>query len=242
MRGWAGTAAAAYISARSGSCLGGCKVSSAVLPLPSGQSVLTAPSNESVHFIGVAFGIQNYTCSSSNNYTNVGAVAELFDVSCLYDVDPGLLATIQEPLFAAWSNFTSDFTIQEAIQFLPRIVPAELILAQHYFIPNSAGGLSPTWDFRATKRFKGVRNALFVGKGIASLPDPINPAVNVAWLDVGHVSGDIAAQVFRTNTVGGQPPSSCTFGSSPNITVKYSSQYWFLGGSLNRHYSPWRGF
>jgi len=233
MRSWAGTAAAVYISSHGGSSLGGCDVSSAILPLPSGQSVLKAPSNEPVHFIGVAFGVQNYTCSSANNYTNVGAVAELFDVSCLYHSDPGLLSTIQEPLFAAWSNFTSDVTIQEAIEFLPHIVPADLILAQHYFIRNSAGGLSPTWDFRATKRFRGVQDALFVGKAAASLPDPINPAVDVAWLDVGHVSGDIAAEVFRINTVGGQPPSSCTFGSSPNITVKYSSQYWFFGGSLN---------
>jgi len=228
MRKWALSAAAGYLGSRSGS-LSGCNVSSALLPLPSGQTTLVQPTNVQPHFIGVAFGVQNYTCSSANNYTAVGAVAELFDISCLYGST--LFDTIQEPLFEAWSDLSPEITITEAIGFLPYAVPVDLIQAQHYFIRNSAGGLSPTWDFRTSQRFNGVSNALFVGATSASLPDPVNHTANVAWLDVGHVSGDIAAEVFRVHTVGGQPPTSCTPGT--NISVKYTSQYWFFGGSLN---------
>jgi len=227
MRKWAISAAAGYLGSQSQ--LTRCDVSSALLPLPSGQTILQQPANVPAHFIGVAFGVQNYTCSSASNYTSVGAVAELFDISCLYG--SALFNTIQEPLFEAWSDLSPEITITEAINFLPYAIPVDLIQAQHYFIPNPAGGLSPVWDFRASQRFNGVNNALFVGKGRASLPDPVNAAENVAWLDVEHVSGDIATEVFRVHTVGGQPPTSCTPGT--NISVKYTSQYWFYGGSLN---------
>jgi hypothetical protein len=228
MRKWAITAAAGYLGSQSQ--LSGCDVSSAVLPLPAGQTTLQQPTNESAHFIGVAFGVQNYTCSSANTYTSVGAVAELFDISCYYGSP--LFNIIQEPLFEMWSKLPDDITVQEAIEFLPSYVPVDLILAQHYFI-NTTGVLSPTWDFRASQRFHDVGDALFVGKSRASLPDPVNATESVAWLDVEHVSGDIAAEVFRVSTVGGQPPTTCTSGTSPDIHVKYTSQYWFFGGSLN---------
>lgn len=138
--------------------------------------------------------------------SNVGAVAELFDISCFYGTD--LFSTIQEPLFAAWENFTDGYTVQEAIEFLPAIVPADLILAQHFFQPNAAGSVSPVWDFRATDRFSNDTTAFFVGKGKTSLPSPIDPATNINWLDVANVSGSIATEVFRVSTLGGQPPTS----------------------------------
>jgi hypothetical protein len=49
--------------------LGGCNVSKAVLPVPAGQTILKAPTNLTLNFIGLAFGVQNYTCSKNNNYT-----------------------------------------------------------------------------------------------------------------------------------------------------------------------------
>jgi hypothetical protein len=146
-------------------------------------------------------------------------------MSCLYTFDENLFSTIQEPLFEGWSSLTEGITVQEAIDYLPKIVPADLILSQHFYQLNAAGGISPVWDFRSAKHFAGVQSAYFVGKALASLPDPVNPAVNINWLNVGHVDGAVASEVFRVKTVGGQPPSSCTFGSSPNISVKYSSQY-----------------
>ena len=44
-----------------------CPIDKFVPSFPSGQNALVAPS--SPKFLGLAFDIQNYTCTSSNNYT-----------------------------------------------------------------------------------------------------------------------------------------------------------------------------
>jgi len=96
------------------------------------------------------------------------------------------------------------------IEILPTVVPENLILAQHYFINNAAGGISPVWDFRATKKFKGVENAVFVGRPLVSTPD-VDPTKNVPWVHIGKVSGDISDEIYRIYTVGGVAPSSVSF-------------------------------
>jgi hypothetical protein len=64
-------AAAPYVASHGfwNSGLGACDVSNASIPLPAGQSTLVAPQNLSVTRIAVAVGVQNYTCTSYNNYT-----------------------------------------------------------------------------------------------------------------------------------------------------------------------------
>lgn len=96
------------------------------------------------------------------------------------------------------------------IECLPYVVPPDTILAQHYFIPNSAGGISPIWDFRATPRFKGVDDAVFVGK-VLSNTTSADPTRDIALLHLGKVSGDILDEAYRIFTVGGVPPSSVSF-------------------------------
>lgn len=85
-----------------------------------------------------------------------------------------------------------------------------MILSQHYFNKNAAGGISPVWDFRAAENFKGVENAVFVGKALANTSDA-NPTKNVPWLHLGKVSGEISDEVYRILTVGGVAPSSVSF-------------------------------
>ena len=48
-----------------------CDISSFVPSFPTNQTQLVVPTNETPTFLGVAFGVQNYTCSSSNTYTYV---------------------------------------------------------------------------------------------------------------------------------------------------------------------------
>ena len=45
-----------------------CSLDGFVPQFPSGQNMLVAPT-QPARFIGLAFGVQNYTCSSANNYT-----------------------------------------------------------------------------------------------------------------------------------------------------------------------------
>jgi len=209
---------------------GGCDLSNTTIPLsPAQQTALGSPTTP-LAAVGLAFGVQNYTCSANNVFVSAGAVAEIFDISHLASTNSKLVSTIHNDLFNLWnSSRVGSTTVQELIVALPSIVPPNMILAQHYFINNSAGGISPVWDFRATQKFNGVENAVFVGKALASTPDS-NPTKNVPWLHLGKVSGDISDEIYRIFTVGGVAPSSCVSGT--NISVKYTSQYWFYGGSL----------
>lgn len=216
--------------------VGHCDLSNAQLTLPDAQlAVLGKPNSSYPTAIGVAFGVQNYTCSTNNNFTSAGAVAQLYDISCLYKSEPNLFKTIQEPLYDAWVNLTSDITVQEIIAIIPALVNPDIIQADHYFLPNPSGsGISPVWDFRVAERFKDEVNAFILGQGAGSVAAPVDPAHNINWLRVREISGEIANEVYRTDTVGGQPPTSCTHGQTPDISVKYTSKYWFFGGSISK--------
>lgn len=48
---------------------GGCDVSKATVPIPEGQTILHPPSSTlSASYVAVAFGVQNYTCSTAGTY------------------------------------------------------------------------------------------------------------------------------------------------------------------------------
>jgi len=160
---------------------GVCDLSNTAIPLsPAQQTALGSPTTP-LAAVGLVFGVQNYTCSASNVFVTAGAVAGIFDISCLASTNSKLISTIHNDLFNLWnSSCVGSVTVQELIEALPSIVPPNTILAQHYFINNPAGGISPAWDFRATQKFKGIENAVFVGKALASTPDS-NPIKNIPW-------------------------------------------------------------
>jgi len=207
-------------------------LSNVTIPLtPAQLTALGAPTTP-LSAVGLAFGVQNYTCSANNVFVATGAVAELFDISYLASTKSNLISTIHNDLFKIWTSPAANgVTVQQLIEILPKVVPPNLILSQHYFIKNAAGGISPVWDFRATPKFKGIENAVMVGKALANTPDA-DPTKNVPWLHIGKVSGDISDEIYRIYTVGGVAPSSCVSGATKDISVKYTSQYWFYGGSL----------
>ena len=159
---------------------------------------------------------------------NIGAVAELFDVSC--SVNSTAFLTMQDALFAQW-NATEQTSIQGVIA-AERSLNTPDILAQHYFVTNplTGQGVSPKWDFTSSgnPKFAGNSSAFIVAKGKDSIPSP-NPKTDINWLQVvnvgGDAGGDIADVVIRSSTVGGQPPASCVFGESQDISVKYTSFY-----------------
>jgi len=205
-------------------------LSNVTMPLSSAQqSALGSPSTP-LSAVGIGFGVQNYTCSADNVFVAAGAVAEIFNITSLANTNTSLLSNISNEVFGYWNGSSDNTTIQQIIDSLPKYVPADTILAQHYFIGNETGGLSPVWDFRATEKFKGDDDAVFVGKVLANASDA-DPTKNVPWLHLGKVSGNISDEVYRIFTVGGVAPSSCVNGTE-DISVKYASQYWFYGGSL----------
>jgi hypothetical protein len=67
-------------------------------------------------------------------HSSTGAVAEMFDVSCL--VNTPMLAPAQDAAFALWSKLASTKTAQQLIDSLSKqqfgLIP-QTILGQHFF-------------------------------------------------------------------------------------------------------------
>ncbi|KAJ8495587.1 hypothetical protein ONZ45_g12789 [Pleurotus djamor] len=205
----------------------GCSVNNAVLTLPPGQTGLVEP-NAPTAFITAGVGVQNYTCNDAGTFTSVGAVAELIDISCLFGTED--FEDIPGEWFDIWKIMPQGSSPLDVLDFVPRGNTA-VVLGEHFFIVNplTGSGLSPKWDFTSRGDTNGNPNAFVVGARTGGIPAPSGPA-DVDWLSLSGVQGSLASQVFRVDTRGGQPPASCTPGSS--ISVRYTSKYWFTGSSL----------
>ncbi|KAF8202499.1 hypothetical protein BJ912DRAFT_444183 [Pholiota molesta] len=191
------------------------------LTVSANQTVLTNPTTPA-SFVLLGVGIQNYTCSTTGTYVSIGAVAELYDLSCLSAV-PAAFNAIQDQAFTTWTATTSSTLGPKANGCLP-------LMGQHYFVTSPSGtGLSPVWDFRAASA-QGNPNAFVLGAKVGDLPAPTG-SQDVDWLQLKNVSGSLATSVYRVDTRGGQPPASCTPGSAP-ISVKYTAKYWLYGSAV----------
>ncbi|KAJ6596144.1 hypothetical protein DFH09DRAFT_905333 [Mycena vulgaris] len=190
------------------------------MDLPANQTALVSPTSGPL-FVMLGVGIQNYTCSDTTlSYASIGAVASLFDISCLED-EPEF-STVQTTAFYAWET-ASDKTKATSIG---RRVGAPKLLGFHYFVTSPSGtGLSPKWDFTSTGKFAGNSTAYVIGAKVGDIVAPTTPSTNIDWLTLKNVEGGLASQIFRIDTVAGQPPTSCVAGSSP-ISVKYTAKYY----------------
>ncbi|KAJ7828451.1 hypothetical protein B0H14DRAFT_2290323, partial [Mycena olivaceomarginata] len=196
-----------------------CDPSKAVMDLPANQTALVSPTTAPL-FVILGVGIQNYSCSSTTStYASIGAVASLFDISCL-DKKPEF-ATVQTTAYNIWSKAPAKVT---ATSIGSRVL-APFLLGFHYFVTSPSGtGISPLWDFTSTGNFAGNATAYVMGAKVGDILAPNTPTTNVDWLALNAVQGSLASKVFRIDTVGGQPPISCVPGSAP-ISVKYTAKY-----------------
>ncbi|KAF5367747.1 hypothetical protein D9758_009867 [Tetrapyrgos nigripes] len=207
-----------------------CDLSYAVVDVPA-NSALTPPTHP-VSFLALGVGTQNYTCTSAGSFTTAGAVAELFDVSCLYGTK--FLSELPSAALRLWEKVPVYTDAVTAIESLPLPGPAaSSILGQHYFVinPVTGSGISPKWDF-TSGAFAGNPDAFMVGARAAGIPAPTGPS-DIDWLLLTNIEGLLADEVYRTDTRSGQPPASCAPGSEP-ITVKYTALYWLTGGSIKK--------
>lgn len=100
-----------------------------------------------------------------------------------------------------------------------------LPLGQHYFVPNpkTGQGVSPKWDFSAQGQLKGALDAVVVVEKLAGAPAPTGED-DIDWLATNAIDGKLAAQVYRTDTRGGQAPDECEIPGN-TLEVKYVSNY-----------------
>ncbi|KAF7337397.1 hypothetical protein MSAN_02266000 [Mycena sanguinolenta] len=194
-----------------------CDTSDAVMDLPSGQTALVSPTTAPLYVL-LGVGIQNYSCSSTTStYTSIGAVASLFDISCL--IDSSDFASIQTTAFDIWNAAPSG----TAASSIGSQVSAPDLLGFHYFVTSPSGtGISPEWDFTSTT---GDSSSYVIGAKVGDIAAPTDSATNVDWLALNSAQGSLASKIFRIDTVKGQPPTSCVAGSDP-ISVKYTAKYY----------------
>ncbi|KAF9565881.1 hypothetical protein CPC08DRAFT_629174 [Agrocybe pediades] len=192
-----------------------CDPGAAKLVLPTGQTALTAPTDV-ISYVLLGVGFQNYTCTDAGTYASAGAVADLFDISCLNKV-PAIFNSIQDIAYTAWKLAPAN------VKTLGASAVGYPLLGQHFFATSPSGtGISPVWDFRATSA-KGKADAFVLAAKVGNTTAPTG-AKDVDWLQLKNVQGSLATQIYRTDTRGGPAPATCTPGSAP-ITVKYTSKY-----------------
>lgn len=176
----------------------------------------------SLYHVAVGRGTQNYTCDLSNATAvpvAAGAVASLFNATCLSADSPDLLSSIP-PIALDLPTPTATDEMSPIYQDLS---------GHHYFIDSK------------TAYFNLDTDVATYGAGGFSKTDSVDPpgdAVDgqwgrgygaVAWLKLqSKESSDqcVFQEVYRVNTAGGNPPSTCT-GQQAEFQVQYSAEYWF---------------
>jgi len=189
----------------------GCDLSQVHLTdLPSGQTNVTVDSNATPLFVTLGVGVQNYTCQNGA-YVSIGAVAQLFDISCLAGTD--IFESIQDFAVDSYTGSTDVKLNFDGHDIYPIIF--------HDFI-SFGSGIAPRFNLVETGQFTTLKKT-------GSITSPQGKE-NVDWLELSEVDGDLAKWVYRTDTVRGQPPASCDNGS-PTISINYAAKYWFFNSN-----------
>jgi hypothetical protein len=192
----------------------------ATAKMPTAPEALAPPSNGlQVSSVVIGRGTQNYTCDAGNvdaAPAAAGAVATLFDASCVAALYPDLLERI--PGMALRFNL-SDPEQLGASPLQP--------VGVHYFSAKT----TPFFDIG-----QGVH---VYSKKAADTPAPANAAKGqkgesaVAWLKLDAVEGTTGnvKEVYRVTTAGGAPPKTCE-NMPETFEVEYATAYWFWSGDI----------
>ncbi|KAL7795018.1 hypothetical protein V8C37DRAFT_375251 [Trichoderma ceciliae] len=200
-----------------------CDLSKAQMPMINGLPPPAA--GLTVHHVAVGRGTQNYTCDASNPDappTAAGALATLFNVSCI--------ASISQDLLEKMPNMAVNFHY-DAATFAGSLGPMALPVSGHHFFLDSTTPFfnldTPALDIGTVPCAKN-----------SSAPAPSTAAAGpqgegaVPWLKLTAKDGATGSikEVYRVDTAGGNPPASCR-GQPANIEVQYSAVYWFWGSN-----------
>nr|POF03464.1 hypothetical protein CFP56_72560 [Quercus suber] len=193
-----------------------CSIASPPLPAPAAGLKL--------FHVAVGRGTQNYTCDTSDSAAvpaAVGAVATLFNSSCMAANQPVLTKTL--PAIAV------DLPVPASADSASPIY--QDVSGHHYFTDNT----TPYFNLDTSLHNYG---AAAFKKTAASPAPPLSPSGAfgigygaVAWLllDLKDPSTDHPfKQVYRVNTAGGQPPATCA-GRPASFEIQYAAEYWFYG-------------
>lgn len=181
-------------------------VANPALPAPGADLFLAS--------IVIGRGVQNYTCGNDSTAAPVanGAIAILYEASCIALEDPDLLASLPGQALAISLPDDPEEDLVCGAQPLER--------SGHHFF-NSAK--TPTFDFT-----EAADEALGLGLVTVGSRSPApDPATAVPWLQLNRVDGSVGPiqSIYRLNTAGGVAPATCA-GQPASISVEYAAQYW----------------
>lgn len=183
------------------------------ISLVAGVDGLPAPDDGTkVRHVAVGRGTQNYTCDPNNDSVApkaAGAVATLFNASCLAALHPDVLSRM--PAMAV------HFKLEDTEKLGPTAMAKSGL---HYFTDGS----TPHFDMDTPKETIAQVDCAKDGSSNA----PATAAVGqlgekaVAWLRLatkGGTTGDIK-HVYRVDTAGGSPPATCK-----DMPAKFQVEY-----------------
>ncbi|KAF2143403.1 uncharacterized protein K452DRAFT_247935 [Aplosporella prunicola CBS 121167] len=191
-----------------------CDLSSVSMPLDQTATPLPSPaSNLTLRHVAVGRGTQNYTCAglpSTSEPQALGAKATLFNATCTAAHSPSLLAS------------TPGIALRYAVPSARSALAAyDALLSGHHFFSDAS---SPVFDLDTAGHAWGVARV----KKDSSTDAPESAGSDaVPWLRLVAKDGNEAyGEVFRLETVGGQPPDTCE-GQTGAFEVEYAATYWF---------------
>ncbi|KAK3940792.1 hypothetical protein QBC46DRAFT_363800 [Diplogelasinospora grovesii] len=193
-----------------------CDLSKAQLP----ASTLPPPSaGLTLKHVAIGRGTQNYTCDV-NNATAIpvqtGAVATLFNASCVASTYPDLLNML--PKVALQFNLTTNEKLA--------LAPANLAVSGHHFFPNPT---TPFFDLDVTPSLQLGEAACAKNNSMAAPADAPTGQQGekaVTWLKLLAKTGATGElqEVYRVETAGGSPPATCQ-GQAASFTVHDHPQH-----------------
>ncbi|EKM50237.1 uncharacterized protein PHACADRAFT_264858 [Phanerochaete carnosa HHB-10118-sp] len=202
---------------------------------------LTPPVAEYPTFVALSVGYQNYSCLDNGTYFNIGAVTELFDISCLpMESVPDFTTFVSN----FWEAAGEGVSPQEVINIATQGVSSNFSLGIHYWIPSPLDPTNPlainsVWDFSQQRLMNdpNVKNAFVVGGDTAMVPSPDNATFDAPWISSaaivvnGTQDGMLADQIYRIHSNDGNfPVGNCTPGQ-PDTLVKSTLNFWMYGGA-----------
>ncbi|RYP59913.1 hypothetical protein DL769_008332 [Monosporascus sp. CRB-8-3] len=202
--------------------------------MPSAPSPLEGPAAGLVlKHVAIGRGTQNYTCDTTNSTAvpaAAGAVATLFNASCVASAYPDLLHVLPRLSLRFDLPFTTAAISDEDDGAAQRMGPADLAVSgAHYFTDAT----TPFFDLDTPLAALGEAGCAKeeATPAPANAPKGLDGEPAVPWLRLSTVEGATGGlrEVYRVETAGGSPPESCQ-GMPAAFEVQYAAEYWFYEG------------
>jgi len=139
----------------------------------------------------------------------------LFEISCLFGRPE--FSTIQNVAFDDWAASPSTNPLEPGLVQRMKDKYNLNVEGQYYFVEQN-NNLVPVWDLRSSGENAGNPNAIVFAEKVKSAPSPNGPE-NIDWVELKKVSGALANQIYRVDTVKGQPPSTTVSFSLDFVSV-----------------------